>query len=705
MQWATGESGFKRRQLRRVASALHFLYFSGEVMSGHDKFYEINAKGWIDTTKKRIRCNSAFGRETGEKDGATRNVVSSGVGLLENGRRLLLGCMKGELWAMLLLLRTTAMLIQRGGKWEGDAWEEIPPAQIVEAIPNRSMPLQDRCVSYGYSNSRPHYTNEETVGYTSGKIISSVQFRTGTEWNFHFSEERGGGNDNCLAYRKKCRLIGEGPSSWFVRSGSSAWVSEPTLNATPRGKTGVETMQQQQPHSEEPHVVNSTGGDVVVVKEGHILRRMWPMYCCCMLDYASYGIAAPMLPFFILKLGASVRHLSIIISALSLTHTIGSVYMISLSDRVGRKPILVCCLIASAISNFLLSRSKGLASVVCVQVVGGLVCGSKPVATATVADIVPIKLHPKFIGWLQASTGLGFIFGPLLVTALKTVKHISTRQIFRFASMFPLVALFFAIFSFKETKDHAKCIRSIIMTESVGEIDEPTTAAASLTVETSIDDQCNTKRQHFPLPVLLLVLNGFLLMFACSTETAVYATFIRDNFGHGETVLSIIFALNGTMIGILQLVFIKHIVEKMGKHMMLLMGDLVMSLGMVGFSLVQSQFLHFLLFGVHILGYSIADTAIVSLISRYSPPGTQGRSLGLNQASVGFARVITPLIAGVLYERSKTQGALPIGVLAFQVGSFAPFLAMAIPIILYNRLTKGKGAAQNVYKPPRAVSK
>ncbi len=695
-----------------IVTVLLFLYFSGEVMSDHDKFYEIHTKRWIDTTKKSVRCSAALRRETGEKDGATRNVVSSGGGMLENGRRLLLGCMKGELRAKLLLLRTTAMLIQRGGgdrggKWEGmegDGGEEIPPAQIVEATPNRSMPLQGLYVLYGYSNSRPHYIKEETVGSKSGN--SSI-YRTGSEWNFHFDEDRclGGGNDNCLAYRKGDRLLGEGPSSWFVRSGSSAWVSEPTLNVTLRGKTRVEKMQQQQPHSEEPHVGSSTGGDVVVVEEGQILQRLWPLYCCHMLDCVCSGIAAPILPFYILKLGASVKHLSIIISAFSLAQTIGSVVMSSVSDRVGRKPVLVGCLIAAATSNFLLSRSKGLTAVVCVQVVTGLMGGMKAVAQATVADIVPIKLHPNFIARLQASVGLGFIFGPVLVAALKTVKPVSARQIFCFAAMLPLVALFIAIFSFKETKDHTKCSSSILLAEFVEEeIDKPT-AAPAFTVETPIDTQCNTKRHNFPLPVLLLVLNGFLLMYACSIETTVYSIFIKDNFGYGETVLSTVFALNGIMVAVLQLVFVKHIVEKLGKHMMLLMGDLTMTLGMVGLSLVRAQFLHFLFFSVHILGYSIADTAIVSLISRYSAPDMQGQSLGLNQAALGFAKVISPLIAGMLYERSKTQGVLPIGALAYLVGSCAPFLAMAIPIILYTRLLGTKAVAHDVNKPPRAVYK
>jgi MFS family permease len=67
---------------------------------------------------------------------------------------------------------------------------------------------------------------------------------------------------------------------------------------------------------------------------------------------------------------------------------------------------------------------------------------------------------------------------------------------------------------------------------------------------------------------------------------------------------------------------------------------------MVGVALVRKETLHFMLFAGHIVGYSIADTALASLISRYSAPATQGRDLAFNQAAQSCARVISPLLAG-----------------------------------------------------------
>ena len=142
---------------------------------------------------------------------------------------------------------------------------------------------------------------------------------------------------------------------------------------------------------------------------------------------------------------------------------------------------------------------------------------------------------------------------------------------------------------------------------------------------------------------------------------------------------------------------------------------------MLGVAIIRQQQLHFTLFAVHVIGYSIADTALASLISRYSSPSCQGRDLALNQAAQSCARVLSPLIAGILYESiliadyhsqlynqkylpgilsfcflffvfqgGKSIGSLPVGALPFLVGSLFPAIAITIPSLLYIRSIANK---------------
>lgn len=100
-----------------------------------------------------------------------------------------------------------------------------------------------------------------------------------------------------------------------------------------------------------------------------------------------------------------------------------------------------------------------------------------------------------------------------------------------------------------------------------------------------------------------------------------------------------------------------------------------------------------LLVFVSLTGYAISDTALASLISRYSLPESQGRNLGLSHACQSGARIISPLIAGTLYEKSKTYvSSLPVGALPYVVASFMPLLGMMIPTLLYLRSVEAKRA-------------
>ena len=276
---------------------------------------------------------------------------------------------------------------------------------------------------------------------------------------------------------------------------------------------------------------------------------------------------------------------------------------------------------------------------------------------------------------------MGFVLGPGLSALL---PGFSTRQKIRMSGLLPLTGFVIALLFFKETKKLEP------MSRTTTNIIPPSATSTS----TSTSKKINVVgRSNKSLPVessvMLLVLNGFLLMYAFATET-IYAMFMKDSFGYGERALSTLFAFNGFFIGVFQVFFIKPMINMIGKHATLAVGNGLLAAGMVGVALVRKETLHFMLFVGHIVGYSIADTALASLISRYSAPATQGRDLAFNQAAQSCARVLSPLFAGLLYERSKKSGNLPVGALPFLAGAAFPAIGIAIPALLYIRSVANK---------------
>ena len=335
-----------------------------------------------------------------------------------------------------------------------------------------------------------------------------------------------------------------------------------------------------------------------------------------------------------------------------------------------------------------MSKARTLTAVALARVISGSFGGLIPVMQSCVADVSSVADRPKYLGRIMATFGLGFVLGPA-VSAL--AAGLSTRQKIRLSALLPLTGLLISVLFFKETK------KSVVDAQALAQAppSERPLAKTKISVATS-------PRSAMPAvpagpavqsSVMLLVLNGFLLMYAFATET-IYAMFMKDSFGYGERALSTLFAFNGFFIGVFQVFFIKPMINAIGKHATLAVGNFLLAAGMVGVALVREEKLHFSLFALHIVGYSIADTALASLISRYSLPATQGRDLAFNQAAQSCARVLSPLFAGLLYERSKMSGLLPVGALPFLAGAAFPAIGISIPALLYIRSVARKRAAK-----------
>jgi MFS transporter, DHA1 family, tetracycline resistance protein len=418
-----------------------------------------------------------------------------------------------------------------------------------------------------------------------------------------------------------------------------------------------------------------------------------PYYLSFMLDAIAVGMVMPVLPFTIMELGANALQLSLVVSANYVAQSIGVLVMGRISDQYGRRVAFLSCLLASTVSYIALSHAESLHGIAFARIISGSFGGLLPVMQSTVADTVPAADRPMFLGRIGAAFGLGFVAGPALSAALSVF---TTQEKIRFASILPFLGFAFSYLFATETKIST----DISMTTSSGRF-QPKPLLASKSAHNSK----KLKVSH-SFEIVFLVLNGFAVMYAFATET-IYAMFIKDIFGFDEHSLSLLFVTNGLLIGLFQMFLIKYIVLSFGNHLTLALGNLLLSVGMAGFSLIRQKSLHFFFFSSHLIGYSIADTTLASLITRYSTSNNQGRNLSYNQAGQAAARALGPLLAGYLYEFDKSLSnrlptdiisvsassmssmsswnQLPTGSLPFLVGALLPAVAIVIPLFLYSR--------------------
>ncbi|CAN0125616.1 unnamed protein product, partial [Hapterophycus canaliculatus] len=116
--------------------------------------------------------------------------------------------------------------------------------------------------------------------------------------------------------------------------------------------------------------------------------RLIPLYAVFVLDAVGLGVALPVLPFFVMGLKATALQLAIVVSSNYIAQTFGCIITGNMSDVVGRKPVVIGCLLGTVISHIMVARSTTLAGVAWGRVVGGVTGGLTPIAQAAVADVV-----------------------------------------------------------------------------------------------------------------------------------------------------------------------------------------------------------------------------------------------------------------------------------------------------------------------------
>ncbi|KAM3569762.1 hypothetical protein VYU27_008142 [Nannochloropsis oceanica] len=529
-------------------------------------------------------------------------------------------------------------------------------------------------------NGRAHYEKvmtQDEVALAMENSSSSEEKQVvhlywhGSQWVLHLDLDPALNYDSYLGYCKvNHRDPGRTDRLWLLRE-KKKWVPSPALRVHVVGR-----------HYEGEEEALTAAAAAAALASAPTPPRLVPVFVAFFLDAIGTGLASPLLPFYIMSLGANAFQLGLVLAFNYLAQTMGCIVMGSISDKYGRRQVMLCCLVASFVSLSLVARAKTLPQVAFGRVIGGMFGGFVPLAQSAVADLVPVEGRAKFLGRIQACMGAGFVAGPALGLLGSRVFELDSRGILKRAAILPAVSFCYASVFIKETKASVLLDRA---RRSQGNIGSSTSSTSTVTtarptpLSTPMDENV-----AFPiLPVRLLVLNGFLLMYAFSVET-VYAMFIKDNFGYGETALGAVFALNGIAVGLLQVFLIKDLFARLGKHVMLAFGNLLLALGMVGLSLLRYKLWHFSMFSLHIIGYAISDTALASLISRYSAPEHQGRNLGWSHAAQSCARIISPLVAGMLYEWSKEPGhPLPPGALPYIAGSAFPLLGVMVPTILY----------------------
>lgn len=342
----------------------------------------------------------------------------------------------------------------------------------------------------------------------------------------------------------------------------------------------------------------------------------------------------PVLPILSTHYGATPFQVGLLMSVFSLMQFLFSPFWGKLSDKFGRRPILIYCLLGEAISYLILASAKSLEMLFVARVLTGFFGASISTASAYMSDITTAESRTKGMALIGAAFGLGFLFGPAIGGGLTVLaKNFTTDQsvILTFAA-YPVAILCFLTFIFAyfflEESRHRKPI-----------------AESKKTLQ---QFKNIFKFMHTPVLSQLMYLFGTTTLSMALME-ATLVLFMKDRFDWGLKEVSFGFAYIGICIVFTQGFLVRKLVPKFGEKHIIRFGLFFMFIGFLLICFANSVATMAVAMTFLSVGNAFTNSSTLGSISLLSSDDDQGVILGTTQSLSALGRVIGPALGTLLY--------------------------------------------------------
>ncbi|NEQ98892.1 MAG: MFS transporter [Cyanothece sp. SIO2G6] len=394
------------------------------------------------------------------------------------------------------------------------------------------------------------------------------------------------------------------------------------------------------------------------------------LFLSVFVDILCGTIVVPLIPFYGQEFGASAATITLIFSIQSLMALLTSAFWGSLSDRFGRRPLLLFSLFATSSSCLWFGFLPGLwALFVCMGLIGAF-SGSAQVATAYVADTTTPEKRTQAIGNLQAAFGVGMIAGPLLGGILVGIG--STNPNFSLpcmaAALIGFSALIFAFFVLPESLPKERR-----MTEQSSENQaQSQSILGSLGLGETLQN---------PLTRVLLV-GVFFAVFAVSCVQPTLGIWASEELNWGPQHVSYLYAYWGVVGVLIQVTVLGLLTKRFGEINLFVWGLFIYSAGLALIPFSRSLIWLLPPITLGCLGFSLARVVLFSLLSQSASARRQGQIQSIAGLSMSLAGISAPMLSGYVYNAWGSSWPFWIGPIFLVVS-----MILIMPVINRSRLS------------------
>lgn len=358
-------------------------------------------------------------------------------------------------------------------------------------------------------------------------------------------------------------------------------------------------------------------------------RSVLPIvYLTVFLDLLGFGLILPLLPFYAVEFGATGVWLGILMTAYSAAQFVGAPIIGRLSDRFGRRPVILLTLLGSVVSLSLAGAATSLTMLLTARLLAGFFGGSIAAAQAYVADVTSREERSKYMGLLGAAIGLGFVFGPATGAALAQFGFATAAYA---AAGLAAVNLVWAFFKLPESRVAGGAADSAVGGFSIAILLQGLTRP----------------RTRIVLGATFLTMLGFVAM-----ETT-YALLGAELYRLDARGLGLVFTLVGVVMVLVQGGMVGRLVPKLGEVIVARAGILIVAVALALLPFAPTLTLSMVALSVLAAGQGFVSPTLATLLSKSAGRDDQGSTLGLGQSLGAAARAVGPLGAGWLYDRHQ----------------------------------------------------
>jgi DHA1 family tetracycline resistance protein-like MFS transporter len=372
------------------------------------------------------------------------------------------------------------------------------------------------------------------------------------------------------------------------------------------------------------------------------------------VDLIGFGIVVPVLPFYAREYGASATTLGFLVMAYAAAQFVCAPLWGRLSDRVGRRPVMLLTVAGTALSLLALGLANSLVWIFVARFLGGGFAANVSVASAYIADVTGEDERTRWMGMLGASFGIGFLLGPALGGVLAPYGYGVPMLA---ASGLAAVNLLYASFALPESPRHVRASEGTGRELTrIGVLRDPT--------------------------VRRLCLANLAFSLAVTQLETIFAFFMMDRFDYDARQVAFILVLMAAVMGTIQGGGMRALADRYQERSLVVVGSLILAICFLAVPQAPSVGLLLVPLVLSAVGRAIAQPSLMSLTSLAAAPETRGMVMGTFQSSASLARVAGPVAAGWLYDLSLPApfwlaGALLAGVALVARGLPAPAAARA----------------------------